>query len=58
MAMENEALSEAARRESEVLVKLKNALKDKRLVVIVGTGVTFSVTADISGFLQSLTWTG
>ena len=45
----NEALSEAARREGEVLVRLKNALKDKRLVIIVGAGVTLHATADVSG---------
>jgi hypothetical protein len=59
MAMKNEALSEAARREGEVLTRLKNALNDKRLVVIVGAGVTLSVTADISGRpLPRITWTG
>jgi hypothetical protein len=58
MAMENEALSEAARREGEVLARLNNALRDKRLVIIVGAGVTLSATADVSGPLQSLTWTG
>jgi hypothetical protein len=47
MAMKNEALSEAARREGEVLARLKNTLKDKRLVIIVGAGVTLGATADM-----------
>ena len=58
MAMENEALSEVARRKGEVLARLKNALKDKRLVIIVGAGVTLSATANISGPLPRITWTG
>jgi hypothetical protein len=58
MAMENLALSEAARREGEVLARLKKALKDKRLVIIVGAGVTLSATANISGPLPRITWTG
>jgi hypothetical protein len=59
MAMKHEALSEATRREGEVVARLKNALKDKRLVIIVGAGVTLSATADISGMpLPRLTWTG
>jgi hypothetical protein len=34
-------------------------LKDKRLVIIVGAGVTLSATADLSGMpLRRLTWTG
>jgi NAD-dependent SIR2 family protein deacetylase len=57
--MENEALSDAARREGEVLARIKNALKDKRLVIIVGAGVTLSATADSSGMpITRLTWTG
>jgi hypothetical protein len=52
-------LSEAARREGEVFVRLKNASKDKRLVIIVGAGVTLSATADASGRpLSRITWTG
>src|SRR5271155_5197369 len=58
MATENEALSEVARRKGEVLARLKNALKDKRLVIIVGAGVTLSATANISGPLPRITWTG
>ena len=58
MATENEALSEVARRKREVLARLKNALKDKRLVIIVGAGVTLSATANISGPLPRITWTG
>jgi hypothetical protein len=50
---------EAARREGEVLIRLKNALEDKRLVIIVGAEVTLGATADISGRpLPRLTWTG
>ena len=58
MATENEALSEVARREGEVWARLKNALKDKRLVIIVGAGVTLSATANISAPLRRITWTG
>jgi hypothetical protein len=35
MTMTNEALRDAARREGEVLTRLKDALKDKRLVIVV-----------------------
>src|SRR5271155_557476 len=59
MAIKSEALSEAARREDEVLARLKIALKDKRLVIIIGAGVTLSATADVSGTpLPRITWTG
>src|ERR1700733_7913108 len=58
MAIKSEALSEAVRREDEVLARLKNALKDKRLVIIVGAGVTLSATANISGPLPRITWIG
>jgi NAD-dependent SIR2 family protein deacetylase len=52
-------LKQAARREGKDLARLKNALKDKRLVIIVGAGVTLSATADKKGIpLQRLTWTG
>jgi NAD-dependent SIR2 family protein deacetylase len=52
-------LREAERREGESLIRLKRALKDKRLVIIVGAGVTLSATADLSGMpLRRLTWTG
>jgi hypothetical protein len=52
-------LSEAIRREGEVLVRLKKALMDKRLVIIVGVGVTLSSTADICGRpLRRIAWTG
>ena len=56
--MKNEALNEAARREREVLARLRAALKDKHLVIIVGAGVIFSVTANKSGPLPRITWTG
>src|SRR6266536_5823714 len=58
MVMKNEVLSEVARRESEVLARFKNALKDKRLVIIVGAGVVFNIITNISGSLQRITWTG
>ena len=52
-------MREAARRESEVLARVKDALKDKRLVIIVGAGVTLNATADITGMpLPRITWTG
>jgi hypothetical protein len=53
MHLQNEALQEAA-----ILDRLKQALKDKRLVIIVGAGVTLSVTSDISRQpLPCLIWT-
>ena len=58
MAMEKESLSEVARREVEVLTRLKNALENRRLVIIVGAGVTLGATANISGPLPRITWTG
>src|SRR6266511_5114250 len=59
MVMNNKALGEAARRQGEVFARLKIALKDKRLVVIVGAGVTLNTTADVSGRpLPRITWTG
>jgi hypothetical protein len=59
MVIKSEALSKAARREDEVLARLKNALKNKRLVIIVGAGVTLSATADAFGRpLPCITWTG
>jgi hypothetical protein len=52
-------LSEAVRRENENLLRLKKALKDNRLVIIVGAGVTLSATADGFGKpLSRITWTG
>lgn len=56
---QNEAVTEDARRQRQVLIRLQNTLKDKRLVIIIGAGVTLSATADISGkSLQRTTWTG
>ena len=53
MHLQNEALQEAA-----ILDRLKQALKDKRLVIIVGAGITLSVTSVISRQpLPRLTWT-
>jgi SIR2-like domain len=41
------------------LDRLKKDLKDKRLVIVVGAGVTLNATADTSGRpLPRLTWTG
>jgi hypothetical protein len=55
----SDVLNEAARWEGEVFARLKNALKDKRFVIIIGAGVTLSATADISGRpLSRITWTG
>ena len=57
--MEDETSSETARREGEILTKLKTALKNNRLVILVGAGVTLSATADESGKpIPRLTWTG
>jgi hypothetical protein len=58
MAMENVALSEAARREGEILANIKKDLKYKRLVIIIGAGIIFSATTNISGPLPRITWTG
>jgi hypothetical protein len=59
MHLQNEASQEAARREAAILDRLRKALKDKRLVIIVGVGVTLSATSDKSGQpLPRLTWTG
>jgi NAD-dependent SIR2 family protein deacetylase len=56
---QNEAVTEDARRQHQVLIRLQKTLKDKRLVIIVGAGVTLSATADISGKpRQRTTWTG
>jgi hypothetical protein len=51
-------LGEVAGWEGNVLERLKNALKDKRLVITVGAGVTLSSTVDISGPLPRITWSG
>jgi hypothetical protein len=52
-------LDNAARREREHLLRLKNALRDKQLIIIVGAGVTLSATADLSGSPPPrITWTG
>jgi hypothetical protein len=50
---------EATRRESEVLARLQKDLRNRRLAIIVGAGVTLSATADASGKpLSRITWTG
>ena len=58
MVTKNEVLVEAIKREDEILVRFKIILKDKCLVIIVGAGVIFSVTANKSGPLPRITWTG
>jgi hypothetical protein len=50
---------EATRRESEVLARLQKDLRNRRLAIVVGAGVTLSATADASGKPPSrITWTG
>jgi hypothetical protein len=50
---------EATRRESEIQARLRKDLRNKRLAIIVGAGVTLSATADSSGKpLSRITWTG
>jgi hypothetical protein len=50
---------EATRRESEVLARLQKDLRNRRLAIVVGAGVTLSATADASGKpLSRITWTG
>jgi hypothetical protein len=50
---------EATRRESEIQARLRKDLRNKRLAIIVGAGVTLSATADSSGKpLSRVTWTG
>ena len=57
--MQNEALSEITRRERENLGRLRTALENKRLMLVVGAGVTLSATRKVSGeALPRLTWTG
>jgi hypothetical protein len=50
---------EAARHEREILARLQKVLKNKRLAIVVGAGVTLSATADASGKpLSRIKWTG
>src|SRR5271170_549212 len=57
--LQDEASREAARRQHEVIDRLRNDLKNKRLVLITGAGVTLSATADSSRqALSRITWTG
>lgn len=52
-------MGEAARRKGEALARLRNDLTNKRLVIVVGAGVTLNATADTSGNpLSRITWTG
>ncbi len=56
--IQNEALSEAAKRKGDHLDRLKNTLKNKRLVIIIDAGVILSATTNISGRpLPRLIWT-
>jgi len=55
----DEAAKEATRRQGEILLRLRNNLKTRRLAIIIGAGVTLNVTADTSGKpLSRITWTG
>jgi SIR2-like domain len=57
--MESEQQRDALRRQKEVIERLRHALEEKRLVVVVGAGVTLHATSDQSGTpLARLTWTG
>jgi len=57
--LQDEASRETARRQHEVIDRLRNDLKNKRLVLITGAGVTLSATADSSRqALSRITWTG
>jgi hypothetical protein len=57
--LQDEAARDTARRQGEALARLQKDLKNKRLAVIVGAGVTLSATADASGKpLSRITWTG
>ena len=49
----------ALRRQKEVIERLRHALDEKRLVIVVGAGVTLHATSDPYGTpLPRLTWTG
>ncbi|CZR68638.1 uncharacterized protein PAC_18537 [Phialocephala subalpina] len=55
----DEVAKEAARRQEQILTRLRNDLKNNRLAIITGAGVTLNVTADASGKpLSRITWTG
>ena len=57
--VQDEASREAARRQHEAIDRLRYDLKNKRLVLITGAGVTLSATADSSRqALSRITWTG
>jgi hypothetical protein len=59
MFVQSEASREAARRQEETLKRLRLALKDKRLVILVGAGVILSATSDASRRpIPRLTWSG
>ena len=55
----SEASQEAQRWHLETIRRLKRALRERRLVVLVGAGVTLNATSDNSGRpLNRLTWKG
>lgn len=57
--LQDPASEESSRRRDENLGRLREALKNKSLVIVVGAGVTLSATSDAAGNpLQRLTWTG
>jgi len=55
----DEADKEVARRKEETLSRLQNDLKERRLAIMIGAGVTLNVTADKDRKpLSRITWTG
>jgi hypothetical protein len=57
--VQDEAAEDAARRVDETPARLRKDLKNKRLAIIVGAGVTLRATADASGSpFRGITWTG
>ena len=57
--MESEQQQDALRRQNETVKRLRRDLEQKRLVVVVGAGVTLHATSLASGTsLPRLTWTG
>ncbi|OBT60551.1 hypothetical protein VE03_10472 [Pseudogymnoascus sp. 23342-1-I1] len=56
--IQDEIVKEAARFQEQILARLRKALKNNRLAIIAGAGVTLNVTADTSGNpLSRITWT-
>ncbi|KAH8589751.1 hypothetical protein B0O99DRAFT_636152 [Bisporella sp. PMI_857] len=57
--IQDEVTTEVAQRQEQILARLRDDLKNNRLAIIIGAGVTLNVTADISGNpLSLITWTG